>query len=399
MKKIVLPFFTLFLTVFLFTCENEPLDPAFETEVPSTGASFECLTASQAYAVATLNFSTWDGVSESQYTTLCTALTNAIQGVIDTCGDPDNNLQTLLGTYGDCSEPIDPDSCEGVTIAVSVAANNYNNATEEFLSQACNVYILALQDQIDVCGDADGSIQATIDALGDCSSTTGSNLVLLKKVVHTYSATETFTSEFTYEGNKIKTVVFTDVDGGNTQTETETYIYENEILKRVDYEYSGSSDNYEEFEYNSSNQLINTILYNPSLNEAQKWEYTYNTDGTILVKSYTGDLTSQTDLLEEYTLTFENGNLISENFVNSSYTHSYDNMNGYFKNIHQRDMLNIHFAGGVDLNNPTSANYTDGAGNSETETTSYTYNSDNYPESSTTSVDGVEDFTSVYTYY
>ncbi|WAC02874.1 hypothetical protein N7U66_04380 [Lacinutrix neustonica] len=62
--------------------------------------------------------------------------------------------------------------------AIAVAAYN-NNPTSANL---CNAYSAALQNEILVCGDANGMIQATIDGLGNCTTGTTSPFAMTFKI-------------------------------------------------------------------------------------------------------------------------------------------------------------------------------------------------------------------------
>ena len=61
--------------------------------------------------------------------------------------------------------------CEIATSAAATAQQVYNQATEEEFTEACNAYAFVLQQKINECGDEDGSIQDIIDGLGDCTQT------------------------------------------------------------------------------------------------------------------------------------------------------------------------------------------------------------------------------------
>ena len=156
----------LFLTMSLFTCDNEPLEPSLLPQAETS--ELDCLAATQAYITAVTNFGNWDG-NEDTYAPLCTLYAASLQGLIDNCGDPSGSFQALLETLGDCSEPLDPDTCESAIANSGIAEVNLNNAPADMYTQFCTGYVMALEEQIEICGDADGSIQATIDGLGDCS--------------------------------------------------------------------------------------------------------------------------------------------------------------------------------------------------------------------------------------
>ncbi len=63
-----------------------------------------------------------------------------------------------------------PTECQIAVITSQSAQLDYEEATSENFTEACNEYKIALQQEITVCGDPDGSIQNTIDGLGDCTA-------------------------------------------------------------------------------------------------------------------------------------------------------------------------------------------------------------------------------------
>lgn len=78
--------------------------------------------------------------------------------VLFACSSDDDNAANQ------CSMAID---------ATFEAMQDFDSATTENYVQMCTAYKLALQNQIQACGDADGSLQAIIDHLGDCTDITG----------------------------------------------------------------------------------------------------------------------------------------------------------------------------------------------------------------------------------
>ena len=161
MKKISF-LFSIFVLLTAFTCENEPLDGEFETQNEQS-----CAIAEQNTQNAALAFLE---VTEATYNELCIAYRNALQAQIQFCGDPDGILQTQLDSIGNCGEVINPDPCDMATAEADAAeiAFNQNNSSADL----CNAYKTALQNQITVCGDPNGSIQNIIDSLGNCTSAT-----------------------------------------------------------------------------------------------------------------------------------------------------------------------------------------------------------------------------------
>ena len=64
---------------------------------------------------------------------------------------------------------IEDNSCVIATQATSSALDNYNVATQNNYSVLCQVYSDALENQIEICGDENGLLQAVIDSLGNCT--------------------------------------------------------------------------------------------------------------------------------------------------------------------------------------------------------------------------------------
>lgn len=71
----------------------------------------------------------------------------------------------------DSNDPVNEETqCELAMEATAIAAVNYSNATAENHAQTCNAYKVALQNQIEACGDENGALQAIINGLGDCTA-------------------------------------------------------------------------------------------------------------------------------------------------------------------------------------------------------------------------------------
>jgi hypothetical protein len=158
MKKIsvLLPLFLLFIS---FGCDNEPLE--IELNDPSGVSCDEAIANTTAAALAFID------ATEENYTQLCTTYSNALQVQIDACGDPTSEFQQQLDALGSCTNnPIE--NCDTATEALSVAQLIFENAPDEDYTESCNAYKTALQNFITLCGDPDGSVQQTLDDLGDC---------------------------------------------------------------------------------------------------------------------------------------------------------------------------------------------------------------------------------------
>lgn len=84
---------------------------------------------------------------------------------------------TFFTACSDDDENINPENnCEIAIIATTQAQMEFGSATGEDYTSACTAYRAALEAQIEACGDADGSLQAIIDNLGDCTNDPGQNI-------------------------------------------------------------------------------------------------------------------------------------------------------------------------------------------------------------------------------
>lgn len=75
---------------------------------------------------------------------------------------------SLLSSCSSGDESNSALSCEQASLATMEAAFAFSNATDQNLDQLCTAYKNALAAQIDVCGDANGELQALVNNLGDC---------------------------------------------------------------------------------------------------------------------------------------------------------------------------------------------------------------------------------------
>lgn len=200
--------------------------------------------------------------------------------------------------------------------------------------------------------------------------------MLVKKDIITYTDGSTDTANYTYDGNKLMRVEIVGDFGNGPETEIEEFTYTGELLTRIDEEYFDSMgnpvSNYTILEYDSSNRLITETRYYSSNTDVNT--YVHNTDGTVTFNEDGGEIY----------IPYVNGNLITENNTNgdSDYTSTYDDKNGAFKNIHQREVFELlgHYAFN---NNLMSFTNTGGLTYPNNETYSYTYNSADYPIAST----------------
>ena len=100
-------------------------------------------------------------INSDAYEAACTAYIDALNDQRTFCGDSDDALQNIIDGLGVCQL-----TCEQATANRMEAESQYVTATIGNFDEKCAQYLLYLQEQIEFCGDVDGSIQADIDSLG-----------------------------------------------------------------------------------------------------------------------------------------------------------------------------------------------------------------------------------------
>ena len=121
-----------------------------------------CTQAEAASEIARIDY---ESAADNTIEDLCNTYKNALAYQIVVCGD-DGTLQALINEIGNCQ--FNESLCEDAIIAVTNAAEAYNNATDDNFETLCNTYKDAILSQIEICGDINGDLQLTIDQLGDC---------------------------------------------------------------------------------------------------------------------------------------------------------------------------------------------------------------------------------------
>lgn len=149
--------------ILIISCNDEPLEGQFDTG-GGGGEVTNCVDATSNLADATLAF---DAVTpaDANYTAVCNDYSNALQDVLDLCGDSTGTIQALIDGL-DCTAT--PDDCPSAQAATDAAETAYNANTSN--TALCNAFINALENEISVCGDSSGELQDTIDGL-DCTGT------------------------------------------------------------------------------------------------------------------------------------------------------------------------------------------------------------------------------------
>lgn len=167
MKKIsyYLSFFLLCIATIFISCDDEQLEGEFFSTPDGqmiTGNTQECLAAltalQEAYDIL-LNAPT------EQAITACAAVSDALDAYILTCDTDINDpvISAIVSGFSDCNDSSN--NCDTATAAAISAQTAFANATPENEVALCNAYRVALEAQIAACGDADGSLQTTINGL------------------------------------------------------------------------------------------------------------------------------------------------------------------------------------------------------------------------------------------
>ncbi|WP_299683681.1 hypothetical protein [uncultured Dokdonia sp.] len=153
---------------FVFTCGVDTTDASVVAALALLNGCADmtnnCTTATTNAAAAQTAF---ENADPSNQEALCNAYTLALEAQIAACGDADGSLQAIIDGL-DCIDQV----CADAIAATNAAFEIFDMADvtdEDAYVAACQDYALALQAQIVACGDPDGSLEVTLDNLGDCS--------------------------------------------------------------------------------------------------------------------------------------------------------------------------------------------------------------------------------------
>ncbi|SFA75954.1 hypothetical protein SAMN05660845_0405 [Flavobacterium swingsii] len=213
------------------------------------------------------------------------------------------------------------------------------------------------------------------------SSASNPNGILPIKVITT-SGTNVVTQEYFYNGNKLIQTKFS--EGNYTN-----YTYTNDLITRTDFYSDNVLSKTTNFSYNSDNKLVQALSLNPSLNQGYKYVYIYNSDGTVSLSIYSGDLVTQTTNTKNYKVFFQNGIaikreqyiLINGTMETQTSNYVYDAKNEIHNSVLGFNKLITYDTSRFgDSNNIVSTTYsaTNTTNVSQTLST-YTYNVNNYP--------------------
>lgn len=206
-------------------------------------------------------------------------------------------------------------------------------------------------------------------------STPGSSTVLLKKIINTYPDGEKATVNFTYNGNKLVSIID---DSG----EINVYVtYTGDLITKLEYKQpNGTVEQIDTFTYGTNGKLASFVKSEPIDKLGNKEVYTYNSDGSISVVEYIGDDKIQTQSNSTSTIKFVNGEVSEITSSNSLENHkyTYDAKNNPLKNVLGWGKISFYGgeADGILVNIISDTN------SSQSYTYTYTYNSSNYPVTS-----------------
>lgn len=184
-----------------FQCEDEPLEGDFVTDSEAS-----CIDAVNNVSAALDAFIDSD---DDNYTALCNAYRISLEGQISACGDPNGTLQSAIDSL-ECTGTTDDTACEEAQLESQNAATALENASDNDYTALCQNYKDALTNEISVCGD-DGSLQAIIDELGDCTNDNNTDDVEISVVAGT------LTIEFD-DVNVVENGTILEVTGEDTST-------------------------------------------------------------------------------------------------------------------------------------------------------------------------------------
>ena len=206
--------------------------------------------------------------------------------------------------------------------------------------------------------------------------------VLLKKSISVIDG-ETLTATYIYDGTKLVKITYSDGT-------SEDYTYTGDLITNKKY-YENGLYQEDKYEYDANNRLKTHIMLSYDVEWGNRYEYIYNQNGTVTVKNYIGDMESQEQLNDTSIITMANGNITSKALYygnDGSVTGTpdvlnelaFDNKNFPLKNV--KGYENMMLADDEGINNTVNYTTTDPDGET-TYVTSYTYNTNNYPVTST----------------
>jgi hypothetical protein len=203
------------------------------------------------------------------------------------------------------------------------------------------------------------------------------NGVLLKKDIYTYNSVAKETN-YTYTGNKLNRI--TDYDG-----EYSLYTYTGNLITKIEYfDVANTLLTTENLTYDSNNKLVTYIEIDGL--SGYKENYVYNTDGTVSFSSFHGSNVSQTTPGDTGVMVVANGEVVrrTENHSGGGVdqvTYTYDGKNSPFKNVIGLDKIvfRVSYIDFGNYHNPLTFLFTSTGNPTDSQNSTYTYNSNDFP--------------------
>lgn len=231
----------------------------------------------------------------------------------------------------------------------------------------------------------------------DSNETVNPENALLKKTVTTYEDGSIETGEFTYEGNKLIKMTY-------SEEEYDTFLYNNDglLAERRVFRTNNAHEYKHIYEYNDTNKLISysEIFVNSIGSYNTRVTFTYNSNNTITAMRYLSLGEAEEELFDTSVITLTNNNITSVNTQEASgineYTTSftYDDKNNPFKNTYAYEVIMLtEYRHGGGINNVLSeSDSNDGV----LYTSEYEYNSNGYPTTMIDSEGGEQTITQYF---
>ena len=215
------------------------------------------------------------------------------------------------------------------------------------------------------------------------ANTVDPSSVLLKKIIDLDPVHGNVTTLINYNGNKV--TGSTSDDGSS-----DVFTYTGDLITKVEYFTGTTLDQRELYTYNSNNKLVTYVRLDfDATGSGVKETYVHNADGTISYSRYLGDTNSQTQLNNTGKAFFTNGEIskvekyYTTGGVNTTQVtnYTYDDINNPLMNItgYAATAFTDGFADGILHNVLTETHVSNSTQNL---TTTYTYNSNNFPVTS-----------------
>ncbi|OIQ30041.1 MAG: hypothetical protein BM564_04545 [Bacteroidetes bacterium MedPE-SWsnd-G2] len=134
-------------------------------QIPLTSGSFPSAVYTCDDAIANTqnvlaNLALVDMSDSDAYEVACNTYVAALENQKNYCGDVDGAIQDIIDGLNNCQLP-----CEQAEINRAAAQIEFENASIGNYTERCANYLFYLTEQMEFCGDEDGSIQIIIDAL------------------------------------------------------------------------------------------------------------------------------------------------------------------------------------------------------------------------------------------